>query len=78
MSSRRSIAGPLAGYLLVQHITLVSNEDAVDAFAGVLLNVSDPVSNVYRSACVCDETTERQAGRQRTVEGSLVGHIVDQ
>lgn len=35
-------------YLLVWHITLVSDQDLVDTLAGMLLNVGEPVANVYQ------------------------------
>lgn len=45
----RSMAGISAKrsfYLLVEHVALVSNQDLVDTFAGMLLHVGEPVANV--------------------------------
>lgn len=36
-----------SSHLLVWHITLVSNQNLVDTLAGMLLNVGEPVANVF-------------------------------
>lgn len=36
----------LLSYLLVEHVALVSDQDLVDTFTGMLLHVGEPVTNV--------------------------------
>lgn len=36
----------LLSYLLVEHVALVSDQDLVDTFTGMLLHIGEPVANV--------------------------------
>ena len=51
----------LADHLLVRHIALITDEDAVDALTRMLLNVPDPISDIVERALIGDVVHQQNA-----------------